>query len=168
MVSLTAILNKHREGTLYFGLRNDGRPVPFEITDSTVRDVSRRIFEAVKPQVFPEVKTVEIDGVEVIRVDFRGEDVPYSAFGKYYIRVADADRELTPAELRRLMIAREYEENWEDHLSDEGFEDVDDAVLQRFFRQAVQSGRMPEMEYEVAAWVADGYAPGQKVIVVFW
>ena len=37
MVSLTAILNKHREGTLYFGLRNDGRPVPFEITDSTVR-----------------------------------------------------------------------------------------------------------------------------------
>ncbi len=151
MVSLTAILNKHREGTLYFGLRNDGRPVPFEITDSTVRDVSRRIFEAVKPQVFPEVKTVEIDGVEVIRVDFRGEDVPYSAFGKYYIRVADEDRELTPAELRRLMIAREYEENWEDHLSDEGFEDVDDAVLQRFFRQAVQSGRMPEMEYDKIA-----------------
>lgn len=39
----------------------------------------------------------------MIRVDFHGEDVPYSAFRKYYIREADEDRELTPAELRKLI-----------------------------------------------------------------
>ena len=35
----------------------------FEINDSTVRDVSRKIYEAIKPQIFPEIKTVEIDGI---------------------------------------------------------------------------------------------------------
>ena len=36
-----------------------------------------------------------------------------TAFGKYYIRIADEDRELSPSELRKIMIRREYEENWE-------------------------------------------------------
>ena len=57
MVSISAILNKHRKGTLFFGLRNDGTPVKFEINDSTVRDVSRKIYEAIKPQIFPVIKT---------------------------------------------------------------------------------------------------------------
>ena len=151
MVSISAILNKHRNGTLFFGLRNDGTPVKFEINDSTVRDVSRKIYEAIKPQIFPEIKTVEIDGIEVIRVDFHGDDIPYSAFGKYYIRVADEDRELTPAELRKLMIAKEYEDNWESRLSDETADDVDESTLKRFFAQAVQCGRLPEMEYDKVA-----------------
>lgn len=150
MVSISAILNKHREGSLFFGLRNDGTPVRFEINDSTVTDVSRKIYEAIKPQIFPEIKTVEIDGIEVIRVNFHGEDIPYSAFGKYYIRVADEDRELTPAELRKLMIAREYEDNWESRLSNERADDVDEKTLKRFFAQAVQCGRLPEIEYDRA------------------
>lgn len=83
------------------------------ITDSTIRDVSRKIFEAIKPQIFPTVFVETISGTEVIRVDFEGNDIPYSAFGKYYIRTADEDRELNPAELRKLMIGKEYEENWE-------------------------------------------------------
>lgn len=151
MVSISSILNKHRKGRLYFGLRNDGSPVRFEITDSTVRDVSRKIFEAIKPQIFPEIATEKIGGIEVIRVDFHGEDVPYSAFGKYYIRVADEDRELTPAELRKLMIAREYEDNWESRISVETADDIDETVLKNFFVQAIQCERLPEMAYDKAA-----------------
>ena len=45
MVSISSILNKHRQGKVYFGLKNDGKPVRFTITDSTLRDVSRKIFE---------------------------------------------------------------------------------------------------------------------------
>ncbi len=49
MCSISSILNKHREGTVYFGIRNDGTPMPFSINDSTLRDVSRKIFEAIRP-----------------------------------------------------------------------------------------------------------------------
>lgn len=146
MVSISSMLNKHKEGTLYFGLKNDGTPHKFTITDTTVRDVSRKIFESIKPQIFPTITTIDVDGIEVIKVEFSGSDVPYSAFGKYYIRTADEDRELTPSELRKIMINREYEDNWENRISNETIEAVDDRLLEKFYQRAVDCGRLPEME----------------------
>jgi predicted HTH transcriptional regulator len=58
MISISSILNKHKKGTLYFGLKNDGTPSRFTITDSTIRDVSRKVFEAIKPQIFPDRQPV--------------------------------------------------------------------------------------------------------------
>ena len=151
MVSISSILNKHRKGKVYFGLKNDGTPVRFTITDSTLRDVSRKIFEAIRPQMIPTVTTDMIDGNEVIVVEFQGDDVPYSAFGKYYIRTADEDRELTPAELRKIMVGQEYAENWENKTSDETISDADDKTLESFYRDAVKCGRMPDYGYDKEA-----------------
>ncbi len=148
MVSISAMLNKHKEGKIYFGLENDGSPFPFTITDSTLRDVSRKIFESIKPQLIPTIQTEMVGTTEVITVKFSGEDVPYSAFGKYYIRTADEDRELTPSELRKIMISREYVENWEDKTTDETIEDADDKTVRSFYESAISCGRMPEIEYD--------------------
>ena len=133
MVSISAILNKHGHGTIYFGLKNNGSPFPFTINDSTLRDVSRKIFEAIRPQIFPIINTETIDGIEVITVKFEGNETPYSAFGKYYIRTADEDRELSPGELRKIMIGKEYEENWENRSSNETLNDVDEQTLHKFY-----------------------------------
>ncbi len=146
MISISSILNKHKKGTLYFGLKNDGTPFRFTITDSTIRDVSRKVFETIKPQIFPTITTVDIEGIEVIKVEFSGSDVPYSAFGKYYIRIADEDRELTPSELRKIMINKEYEDNWENRISEETIDDIDEQMVEKFYRGAVECGRMPEIE----------------------
>ena len=148
MISVSAILNKHKHGTLYFGLKNDRTPFPFTITDSTLRDVSRKIFEAIKPQIIPTISTKIENGTEIIIVEFSGEDVPYSAFGKYYIRTADEDREMSPSELRKMMISREYTENWENRSSKSTVADVDDRTLMRFFDSAVKCGRLPDISYD--------------------
>lgn len=145
MISISSILNKHGHGTIYFGVKNDGSPNKFTINDSTIRDVSRKIYEAIKPQIFPEILTDEIDGVEIIKVIFEGKDKPYSAFGKYYKRVADEDREMTPSELRKMMISQEYEENWENMSSKDTVYDIDDAVLMQFYENAVSCGRLPDI-----------------------
>ena len=147
MVSISAILNKHKAGTVYFGIKNNGTPFRFEITDSTIRDVSRKIYESIRPQIFPTVELEKIEDTDVIRVDFQGTDIPYSAYGKYYIRVADEDRELTPSELRKIMIGREYEENWESVLTYETTKDVDEKQVKLFYEKAVQCGRMPEFKF---------------------
>ncbi|HJJ35588.1 MAG TPA: putative DNA binding domain-containing protein [Methanocorpusculum sp.] len=148
MVSIAALLNKHGQGTLYFGLKNDGSPYRFTITDSTLRDVSQKIYEAIRPQIFPQIDTVTMEGIEIIRVRFEGKEVPYSAFGKYYIRTADEDRELSPSELRKIMIGMEYEENWENGLSGETIDDVDADTLKTFYQSATECGRLPEMDAE--------------------
>lgn len=146
MTSISAILNKHKKGKLIFGLRNDGTPCSFTITDATLREVSRKIYETIKPQIIPTIHTEIVDGVEIIIVDFEGEDVPYSAEGKYYIRSADEDKEMNPAQLRRLMISREYEEHWENKSSSETIDDVDLSTVKLFYDKGIRSGRIPELE----------------------
>ena len=147
MNSISAILNKHRRGTLYFGLKNDGTPFRFQITDSTVRDVSRKIFEAIKPQIFPIIEVINIEGIDVIKVEFSGDDTPYSSFGKYYIRIADEDRELTPQALRKIMIDKEYEENWEEKISIDSIDDIDEVTFEKFKKKALSCGRLSDLEY---------------------
>lgn len=145
MLSISSILNKHGRGKIYFGLKNNGQPCKFEITDSTLRDVSRKIFETIKPQIFPIIKLEKIDDVEVIVVEFDGADKPYSAFGKYYIRIADEDRELSPSELRKIMIGREYEDNYENRTSAESLDEIDLNTVQSFYHQATDCNRLPNL-----------------------
>lgn len=148
MISISAILNKHNHGVIYFGLKNDGTPSSFTITDSTLRDVSRKISDSIRPPIFPKIETISIDGVEVIKVTFDGKEIPYSAFGKYYIRTADEDRELSPNELRKLMVGMEYEENWENRISNDTIDDIDTATLNTFYLSATQCGRLPETDFD--------------------
>ena len=147
MYDISAILNKHGNGTLYFGLKNDGTPNLFMISDSTLRDVSRKIYETIKPQIYPDIHKIVINGNEVIEVKFAGDDIPYSAFGKYYLRVADESREMTPSELRKMMIGREYELNWERKPSDCPVTDIDEETLKKFFAEGISCGRIPDMSY---------------------
>ncbi len=149
MISISSILNKHGHGKIYFGLKNDGTPFKFNIVDSTLRDVSRKIYESIRPQIFPEIITETVDGIEVIVVKFEGKEKPYSAFGKYYKRVADEDRELSPSELRSMMIDQEYEDNWENKSSDETTVDVDKRTLENFYFNAPSCGRLPDLGPDV-------------------
>ena len=103
VISLSSMMNKHANGTVYFGVKNNGDVVGQEIGDRTLRDISQMIASSVKPQIIPTITLELLDGNNVIKVEARGREKPYSAFGKYYIRSADEDRELSPAELRRIM-----------------------------------------------------------------
>lgn len=148
IVSIASILNKHKKGELYFGIKNNGEPFEFTINDSTIRDISRKIYEGIKPQIYPTITTVLIEGIEVIKVEFSGEDIPYSAFGRYYIRIADEDRELTPNELKKIMVNKEYEEHWENKDSGYSLEDIDNVSLKRFYREAIECGRLPDLGFD--------------------
>jgi len=103
VVSLSSMLNKHSDGTVYFGVKNDGEVIGHKIGDSTLRDVSQTIANAIKPQIIPTITHELLDGKNVIKVHAQGGEKPYSAFGRYYIRSADEDRELSPIELRKIM-----------------------------------------------------------------
>ncbi len=84
IVSIGSILNKNGRGKIYFGLKNDGTLNKFEINDSTLRDVSRKIFEGIKPQIYPIVERRTFEDGEVIVVEFEGQDKPYSALQILY------------------------------------------------------------------------------------
>ena len=93
VISICAILNKHKEGELYFGIRNDGTIVGQAVTEKTIRDVSKAISENIEPRIYPIIAQMEVNGKTCIKVEFKGTDSPYFAYGRSYIRVGDEDRQ---------------------------------------------------------------------------
>ena len=105
IISLASMLNKAGKGTLYFGVRNDGEIVGQQIGDRTMREISQGIANAIKPQIIPTIIMELCDDKNIIKVTVEGDEKPYSAYGKYYMRSADEDREISPQQLRSLMLS---------------------------------------------------------------
>ena len=145
MKDISAILNKRGRGILYFGVKDNGDIRGFDIGEDTQRDISRRIYERIKPQIFPTIE--EISGRKIIKVSFEGSDRPYSADGRYYLRVSDESREMSPSELAR-MILDTNRKGWERQRSETTIDCVDEVFLRRFLELSIACKRLPPMEYD--------------------
>ena len=107
VIAISSMLNKHGEATLYFGVKNDGTVIGQKnITENTLRDISRKISEGIKPQVIPEINMMLVDDKSIIKVTVKGNANIYSAFDKYYIRSFDEDKKISPDMLRELINAK--------------------------------------------------------------
>ena len=106
IISLGSMLNKNGYGTLFFGVKDNGDVIGQQIGDHTLRDISQGIANHLKPQVIPTISHELVDGKDIIRVYVEGNEAPYSAHGRYFIRSADEDRELSPDQLRALMFKK--------------------------------------------------------------
>ena len=134
--SISAILNKHQKGELYFGLKNDGSPVKNSISEKTLRDISQIISSKIEPRIYPTINTTDIKGIEVIKVVFEGHQIPYSAEGRYFIRVADEDKQLSAAELKKLFFSgKNYK--WDSNINQSAsLKDIDIKKVKDFCRKA--------------------------------
>ena len=143
--NIASMLNKHGHGTLFFGVSPKGEVTGQAISSSSLDDVARKIKEAIRPMIFPEIKIEEIDGKKVIRIDFSGNEKPYSSYGRYYKRVFDRTEEMTPDELKRMMASTDYSSYWENNLTKYGLEAIDRKALKNYYLKAISCGRLEPM-----------------------
>ena len=101
IVSIVAILNKHGKGKIYFGIKDNGDVIGQQVTNETIRNVSKQIAENIEPRIYPTVSKIELEKRDCILVEFEGEDIPYFAYGRAYMRVGDEDRQLTQKEIKK-------------------------------------------------------------------
>lgn len=151
MASIAAILNKNGVGTLYFGVKPNGDVIGQNVSESSLRDVSRTVYESIKPQIYPAINEVVLDGKQVIKVEFSGENAPYSAYGRYYLRTADEDREVTPEELKAFFGANKYRGKWEKEKSEATSKHIDKTSIKEFYQKAIAAGRLPDEKYTCPA-----------------
>ncbi|MDP3728875.1 MAG: ATP-binding protein [bacterium] len=141
IISLVAILNKHKKGELYFGIKNDGLVIGQEVSEKTLRDISKTISDNIEPKLYPEIKTEIIENKKCIKVSFSGENVPYFAFGRAYMRVADEDKQLSALELRKLIL-KFSEHTWESQISNKKIEEVNKETLKKCIQKANEVKRI--------------------------
>jgi Predicted transcriptional regulator containing an HTH domain and an uncharacterized domain shared with the mammalian protein Schlafen len=143
IISIVAILNKHNGGELYFGIKNDGTAVGQDISEKTLRDVSQAISNHIEPRIFPDISNVVIDNKDCIRVAFEGENIPYYAYGRAYLRVADEDKVMSPQELESYIIKKNIDTTtWDSEPSDRTADDVNEKSLADYIEKANIAGRI--------------------------
>lgn len=96
--SLAAMLNKHCEGTIYFGVDNDGEIVglPGQIGEETIKKISNRISLIVKPAIVAEIAFQRFENKTIIKLFAKGNNRPYSSNGAYRIRVGSENKQIEP------------------------------------------------------------------------
>lgn len=149
MDDICAILNKHGYGTLYFGVKPNGDVCGQDVGASSLNDVATFIKTAIKPMIYPQIDKVCIDGLDVIKVEFKGTERPYSSYGRYFKRVHDRAEDITPDELKHMMLNNDFTSIWENNPTPYGLESVDSKALKSFYNRSVSCGRLePLEEYE--------------------
>lgn len=143
VISLASMLNKHKCGTLYFGVKNDGSIFGQQIGESTTADISKAIKNNLKPRITPQIEVINEQGKDIIKVVVRGEDVPYSAYDRYYIRSDDEDLIMTNTQLEQFFLNKNYDySKWEKQDSGVNYEEIDEDLLIQYVNKGNDSGRI--------------------------
>lgn len=149
MNSISAMLNKNGKGIIYFGVKNNGDAIGQETTDNSLRDISRKIYEDIKPIIYPFIHYLE-GTPNVIVVEFSGQDRPYSSKGKFYMRSFDEDKQIDIKELLKLIFRNDSSNViWEKLETEETIEDVDTCLFNNYLKRAFRCKRIKENDSDI-------------------
>lgn len=143
VISLSSMLNKNSEGTLYFGVKNNGDVTGQEIGATTTSKIVNEIKYHLNPFVSPKITIEKYDTGNVIKIEVTGMDTPYSAYGRYYKRSDDQDLEMTQAELEYYFNNKNITySKWEKTLTSYDADNVDEDLLIRYIDKANELYRL--------------------------
>jgi ATP-dependent DNA helicase RecG len=122
--SICGFLN-HKGGRVYFGIDN-GKVVGQEVSDQTLKSISQKTRQKIKPEATPEVKVLEIKGKKVIEVKVKeGGNKPYYLNGIAHKRVGTENVVIPPEELERLIMEKKKGYWDKQTCEDATLEDID-------------------------------------------
>ena len=137
LISLAAMLNKHGQAELWFGIAPNGKAVGLEINEKTLRDVSQAITAHIEPAIYPHITQQRIDGKHCLHIKAEGWQQPYLAYGRAYMRVADEDKKLSASELKNLILQNNQDAlRWESEPSGLTLEQLNPEKISRFLARA--------------------------------
>lgn len=137
LISLVAMLNKHGQAELWFGVAPDGTPVGLDLTEKTLRDVSQAVAAHIEPRIYPEITRQTLAEKPCLHIRAHGQQKPYFAYGRAYIRVADEDRQMSARELETLILKRNRTAlRWDNELATIPWQALNEDKIRRFLEAA--------------------------------
>lgn len=143
IISICSILNKHNSGFIYFGIKDNGDVIGLNIGKDTINHLSRDIRNGLNKKIDIEINEIKTSSTSFIEVKFKGKNIPYSAFNKYYYRIADEDLIMDDLMLKDLIL--NYKEDyslWEKEDSGVKIEYADINLLKEFVKDSNELKRI--------------------------
>ena len=137
LISLVAMLNKHGEASLWFGVASNALVKGLTINEKTLRDVSQSIAAHIEPRIYPEITEKKLSNKTCLLVQAQGHQKPYFAFGRAYFRVAEEDRQMSARELEVLILRRNREAlRWDNEPSNLAIHTLNEKKIRQYLNRA--------------------------------
>lgn len=102
--SLTAMLNRHKRGSVFFGVKDNGDVIGLTIGKNTLMDIRLKASELIKPKVIINIEQLEDEKHrQYIKISSTGSDIPYSFDGRFYNRSVASDEQVDTNILRKML-----------------------------------------------------------------
>ena len=141
VISIVAMLNKHGRAEVHFGIADNGTVVGQMVGRKTITDVTQAVVDNTEPKVYPKVETRNIDGKDCIVVEAKGNNGPYFAYSRAYMRVGESDKAMSPQELEE-RILKKKNFLWDKEVSEKTLADVNEETVKEFMRKAKTAKRV--------------------------
>lgn len=120
--SIAAMLNKHGEAEINFGINDQGKVIGVNIGNKTLKDISQEISQRIKPSIIPTINLIVKEEKPIIVITAKGIQKPYSANGIYYIRSGSENKKIEPDLMKEIVFSSSNEnmvdiESFEQELS---------------------------------------------------
>ena len=130
-------------GVILLGVNNQGNIVGIESSTKFLEDLTNRIVN--KLSLYPEIETINIKDRRVIVVRVARSGYPVSYEGRYYERVGNTTREMSPKKLRALLLGGK---TWDSLTNEFPLEQIDTETIRRFVRLAVDKNRLTDVSLD--------------------
>jgi ATP-dependent DNA helicase RecG len=139
--SVCGFLN-HKGGKVYFGI-NKGKIVGQAVSDQTLKSISQKIRQRIKPEISPGIKVLEIDEKSIIEVIISGgKNKPYFLDGVCYKRVGTENIIISPEELERIILEKRKRYFDSEICEGASLEDIDVEKVKWFLKAGKRQHRL--------------------------
>ena len=143
LMDMSAILNKHGKGLLYFGVKDWGDVCGMQVGKDTRKTITQEIRSHIKPLCMFEVKELNADDMTFIEVSFSGSNPPYSAYDRYYLRFDDQSPVMERDQLNSFFLSLNNDySKWEDEDSGESIDVVNEDYLKAYVQRGNDVNRV--------------------------
>jgi len=155
----TSAFSNARGGMILLGVDKKGNIRGVEPSSEFLENLTNRIVN--KMSIYPQVETIDIDQKRVLSVKIARSGFPVSYEGRYYERVGNTTREMSPEKLQALVLRGKP---WDSITDDFSLEEIDPASVDHFVHLAVEKNRLtnvslnevPQVILEKLGLIADG------------
>ena len=144
LMDMSAILNKHGKGLLYFGVKDWGDVCGMQVGKDTRKTITQEIRAHIKPLCMFEIKELVTDDRTFIEVTFSGDNPPYSAYDRYYLRFDEQSPIMEREQLNAYFMSLNNDySKWEDDDSFESIDSVDNTFIEDYVKRGNAINRIP-------------------------
>jgi ATP-dependent DNA helicase RecG len=141
--TISAFANTN-DGLILVGVSDEGETLGVDIGKRTLEDLANSVKENTDPQIYPNLKTYQVNSVNIVEISVKESDEkPVFFKDRAFQRVGKTNQRISSNKIRELAKQEKVKLYWDERICERAnLEDIDAEKVRRFLRRARYERRL--------------------------